>query len=99
MSVDQIILSKNSGPSVLGKSVFKLYIISSVILIPCHKFNFSKIAKVTEKIVDYKPKLKFCPYRQGKKNAKDSLRFTLYDKVAPKLCISVFWKRLESFEA
>ena len=54
---------------------------------------------MTEKIVDYKPKLKFCPYRQGKKNAKDSLRFTLYDKVAPKLCISVFWKRLESFEA
>ena len=33
--------------------------------------------------------------RRGKKKAKDSLRFTLHDKVAPQLCISVFRKRLE----
>ena len=49
---------------------------------------------MTEKIVVDKPKLKFCLYRQGKKNAKDWLRFKLYDKVAPQLCIPVFRKRL-----
>ena len=50
---------------------------------------------MTEKIVVDKPKLKFCLYRQGKKNAQDSLRFTLCDKVAPQLYISVFRERLE----
>ena len=52
-----------------------------------------------EKIVMEKPKLKFCLYRRGKKNAKDSLRFILYDIVAPQLCVSVFHKRLEQFDA
>ena len=52
-----------------------------------------------EKIVMDKPKLKFCLYRRGKKNAKDSLRFILYDIVAPQLCVSVFHKRLEQFDA
>ena len=56
---------------------------------------FPGIAKVTEKIVGDKPIIKFCLYEQGKKNAKDSLRFTLYDKVVPQLCKSVFRKRLE----
>ena len=41
---------------------------------------------MTEKIVVDKPKLKFC---QTRKEKCDSLRFTLYDKVAPQLCISV----------
>ena len=42
---------------------------------------------MTEKILVDKLKFAFCRYRRRKKNAKDSLRFTLYDKVAPQLCI------------
>ena len=48
-----------------------------------------------EKIVMDKPKLTCCLYRRGKKKAKDSLRFILYNKVALQFCISVFRKRLE----
>ena len=45
---------------------------------------------MTEKIVGDKPKIKSCVNRRGKENVKNSLRFTLYDKVAPQLRKSVF---------